>query len=205
VWQSSLVDLREWIASDHASVANRFESAIASRVTTAHWRSSAVDGGDRDDDGGGPSIAWLVFHATYHQDLALNTAVRNHPPILAEFRDRLGLAEFAPSAGLTESEDRAVTDALDLDALLDYRSTVHDATAHWIDRLSVMALDSVPSSSYRLEHLAGIPADGDLSWLHAMWDGKPVSWFVQWECIGHGHAHVGEMVGVRNRLGFSPF
>ena len=68
-----------------------------------------------------------------------------------------------------------------------------------------MALDSLPEASWRLEHVAGIPAAGDLGWLHAMWSGKPVSWFVQWECIGHGHAHVGEMVGIRNRLGLSPF
>jgi hypothetical protein len=32
-----------------------------------------------------------------------------------------------------------------------------------------------------------------------------VAWLVQWPVIGHGNAHVGEMISVRNRLGYSPF
>ena len=52
--------------------------------------------------------------------------------------------------------------------------------------------------------MVGIGRD-DADWLHDMWTDKPVGWFVQWECIGHGHTHVGEMVSVRNRMGLSPF
>ena len=44
-----------------------------------------------------------------------------------------------------------------------------------------------------------------MPWLYRMWEDKPVSWFVQWEAIGHRVNHVGEMVSVRNRLGLSPF
>lgn len=191
------MDLREWIAKDHAFVLARFHSAISRQVPTEMWKHTDGDASS--------SIAWLLFHTTCHQDLALNTAIRNHPPLLAQHRQALGLAGFAPADGLTESEDRRVTEALELDALQDYVRAVNGATAAWIDKLSTMALDSVPASSYRLEHHAGIPPDGEMAWLHAMWSGKPVSWLVQWQCIGHGHAHVGEMVGIRNRLGLSPF
>ncbi len=191
------MDLRDWIASDHAFVTARFDNAIGKHVPVDFWR------GELDDTG--PSIAWLLFHMTYHQDLALNTAVRNHEPLLTRHRDALGLTDFAPAAGLTESEDRRVTEALDLTRLADYVHEVNARTAEWIENLSTLALDSVPSNSYRLEHRAGIPADGAMDWLHAMWNDKPVSWLIQWECIGHGHAHVGEMVGIRNRMGFSPF
>ena len=197
------MDLRDWIAADHAFVAGRFDSAIGRVVPAERWRTSFADAGV--PGSAGPSIAWLMFHTAYHQDLALNTAIRNHPPLVNEFRDRLGLADLPPAAGLTESEDRTVTEALHLSALIDYWRAVNAGTAAWIDKLSVLALDTVPPNSYRLEHLAGIPAEGDMSWMHAMWDAKPVSWLVQWECIGHGHAHVGEMVGIRNRLGLSPF
>ncbi len=204
------MDLRDWIARDHAFVVGRFDSAIRSRVPLESWKASPVTpaNGSESDTGattGNPSIAWLLFHMTYHQDLALNTAIRNHQPILAAHREGLGLGHLPPAAGLTEAEDREVTDALNLAELVDYVAAVNDRTAEWIDNLSIMALDSIPSNSYRIEHKAGVPAEGDLSWLHAMWHGKPVSWLVQWECIGHGHAHVGEMVGIRNRLGLSPF
>ena len=38
-----------------------------------------------------------------------------------------------------------------------------------------------------------------------MWDGHTVDWFVQWPVLGHGQAHVGEAISVRNRMGLSPF
>lgn len=175
----------------------RFDSAISQHVPVEHWKGGS--------EGDSPTLAWLLFHMTYHQDLAVNTAIRNHPPLLADHRDDLGVDHLPPWAGLTESEDAEVTIALDLDRLVAYARAVNARTREWISKLSVMALDSVPTNSYRLANLAGIPADGEMSWLHAMWDRKPVSWLVQWECIGHGHGHVGEMVGIRNRLGLSPF
>ena len=192
------MNLQHWIAADHTSVLTRFDNAIVMHVPVEQWK---VSGGP---DAPSPSITWLLFHMTYHQDLALNTAVRNHRPVLAEHRDHLGIGHLPPSAGLSESEDRAVTDAVDIASLREYVDAVAAGTAGWITRLSSMALDTVPSASWRLEHKAGIPADGDLSWLHSMWTGKTVAWFVQWECIGHGHAHVGEMLAIRNRLGLSP-
>lgn len=195
------MDLQQWIANDHASVLTRFENAVGVRVPVDRWKDSTT----AEQGGVTSSIAWLLFHATMHQDLAINTAVRNHAPMLAEHRDALGLAGMSPSAGLTEAEDHAVTDALDLGALHTYVAAVNAGTQEWIEKISIMALDSIPTSSWRLEHKAGIPADGQLSWLHTMWTDKPVSWLVQWECIGHGHAHVGEMTSVRNRLGFSRF
>jgi hypothetical protein len=38
-----------------------------------------------------------------------------------------------------------------------------------------------------------------------MWAGQPVSFFVQWEVVGHRLNHLGEMIAVRGRLGLSPF
>jgi hypothetical protein len=46
---------------------------------------------------------------------------------------------------------------------------------------------------------------GEVDWLHRMWADKPVWWLVQWPVVGHGHAHVGEAISVRNRMGLSPF
>ena len=191
------MDLQQWIATDHASVTTRFDNSIGQHVPQQYWK----DGGP----GGGPSIAWLLFHMTYHQDLALNTAVRDQVPLLQEHRTAVGLAAFVPSAGLSEAEETDVVEALDVHGLDEYVALVNTSTASWIETMSIMALDSRPEASWRLEHKAGIAADGDLAWLHRLWTDKPVSWFIQWECIGHGHNHVGEMIGIRNRLGLSPF
>lgn len=199
------MELREWIANDHASVLDRFDSAVAAHVPTEFWKQRVGDRGASTNSTPGPSIAWLLLHTTYHQDLAMNTAIRDRQPMFADRRAELGLGGFDPAAGLAEAEDSEVTDALRLVQLRAYVQSVNSATSDWIAELSVLALDSVPASSYRLEHRAGIPSGAAMGWLHSMWQAKAVSWLLQWECIGHGHGHVGEMVGIRNRLGFSPF
>lgn len=196
VCQARDVDLQTWIENDHATITSRFESAIATFVPIDRWTETP--------SGGGSCIAALLFHMTYHEDLALNTAIRNHAPILDQHRGALGLDSVPRAGGLSETEDRTVTLALDLEHLHTYVDAVTIATEEWLKHLSMMALDSVPSASFQLEHKAGLATDG-LEWLHAMWTDKPVSWFVQWECIAHRHAHLGEMIGIRGRMGLSPF
>lgn len=187
--------VRDWMLADHADVRERFERGVAGRVPLERWTEHA--------DGGGSTIAWLVLHHTYHQDLAIETAVRNRPPLLDSRRAALGLAGCSPAAGLGESEDLDVVQALDLEALARYAADVHEATHAWMSEVATMALDTTTDSSARLERV-GVRSD-EVGWLHAMWDAKPVSWFARWEAIGHGHTHVGEMVSVRNRMGLSPF
>ena len=190
------VDLQTWIETDHASVTSRFNSAIANHVPVDRWKETPP--------GGGSSIAWLLMHMTFHEDLALNTAIRNHAPLIDQHRSALGIAHLPNAAGLSETEDRAVTMALDLDQLRVYVGVDTTTTSEWLGHLSMMALDSIPTASWQLEHKAALAPLG-LEWLHAMWDAKPVSWFVQWECVGHRHGHLGEMIGIRGRLGLSPF
>jgi hypothetical protein len=38
-----------------------------------------------------------------------------------------------------------------------------------------------------------------------MWDGKPVSFHVSWETVGHGFNHLGEMVHLRNQMGLGGY
>ena len=153
---------------------------------------------------GGSSIAWLVLHTAWHEDLAIQSAVNGTEPLLTEWRAELGLAAAAPSAGLSEAESPAVTQALDLEALQAYAAAVHDSTARWLATADLDALANVPPSGERIAGLAGVTA-ADVPWLHSMWDGRPAAWFLQWEAIGHRQGHLGEMVSVRSRLGLSPF
>src|SRR5262249_3735611 len=149
VCQSCAVDLKHWIASDHMAVATRFDNAIGQHVPQQLWREAGP--------GGGPSIAWFLFHMTYYQDLALKPSIRDQEPLLDAHREAIGLGDLSPGQGLSEAEDPVVTDALVLEQLDAYVADVNTATAAWIDDLSVMALDSAADTSWRLEHKAGIP------------------------------------------------
>lgn len=194
------MDLREWIVAEHASVLDRFQRSIVEIVPPELWKEPAGEGGS--------SIAFLAFHTSYHEDLAVNAVLRRAAPLLADARAGLGLAAAAAALGLAESEPTELTEALDLVALLDYVHSVHSATHDWISSLSTSAVDellTVPDAGgpAGLER-AAVP-EADVPWLYRMWSGKPAGFFLQWEAIGHRINHLGEMVSVRNRLGLSPF
>lgn len=190
------MDLRTWLLDSHADLRSKLTGAVVRQVPAERWAEQA--------DGGGSSITWLLFHLARHHDLALTTAVRDHEPLFVEHRTALGLDGSAPGAGLTEREDHALSLAVDPDALVAYVDAVFDASRHWLDHLSVMALDITPDVLHRLERRAHLPTD-ELDWLYGMWTGRTVAWLVQWPVIGHGNAHLGEAISVRNRLGLSPF
>jgi len=125
-------------------------------------------------------------------------------PLFIERRGDLGLAHAPTWAGLPEREDPAISAAPHPDRLLAYVDDVFAATTRWLERLSAMALETRPDVRYRLEHHALLPVD-EVGWLFDMWTDRTVDWFVQWPVLGHGNAHVGEAIAVRNRLGLSPF
>lgn len=154
---------------------------------------------------GGSSIAYLLFHVTYHADLAVGPVLAGEEPRLDAWRHRLGLditsgGGVPRSAGLGETEETDLSSVVDLDALRGYADAVHDATSAWIGRGDLDAPVDAPAALER----SGVSA-ADVPWLHSMWTGQPASFFVQWEAIGHRLNHLGEMVSVRNRLGLSPF
>ena len=87
--------------------------------------------------------------------------------------------------------------------MVQYYRAVCAATADYLTSVSAADLEVVPDSGQRLSD-AGV-TEADVPWLYRMWDGKPASFHVRWEAIGHGVTHTGEMVSMRNRMGLSPF
>ena len=106
------MNVHSWIAYDLDSVRSKLHDSVLSVVPTQRWVEQV--------DNGGSSIAHLLLHVARHQDLAVATAIRNHPPLFAAHRSALGLDNARPSAGLPEREDPSVSGALPLDALLAY-------------------------------------------------------------------------------------
>lgn len=190
------MDVHTWITNDLVSVRSKLHDSVLSVVPVQRWVEQVDDAGS--------SIAHLLLHVARHQDLAVTTAIRNHPPLFEAHRAALGLQDAPSFAGLPEREDGALSAALALDPLLTYVDAVFSATRSWLHTVGTMAFDTVPQTSHRLAELASLSID-DVGWLHRMWNGKPVWWLVQWPVIGHGHAHVGEAISVRNRMGLSPF
>jgi hypothetical protein len=190
------VDLHAWMTSDLAAVRTKLFDTVVGIVPMDRWHEQA--------DGGGATIAGLLLHIARHQDLAVNAVIRNHDVLFLAHRDALGLAGAASSVGLSEREDRDATSRVDPHALLAYLTAVFDRTASWLDPLGSFALDIEPHTDYRLTHNAALD-EAELPWLYSMWGGKQLWWYVQWPVLGHGHAHTGEGISIRNRMGLSPF
>jgi hypothetical protein len=190
------MDLQAWLVDAHSDLRTRLVRAVIDQVPTERWCEQA--------DGGGSSITWLLFHLARHQDLALTTVIRNKPPLYLAHAAPLGLAAAPTSSGLAERERPEVSTAIDPDRLVDYVTATFDATQRWLTRLSAMALAVIPDTRRRLETKALLDPD-ELDWLFDMWVGHTVDWFVQWPVLGHGQGHLGEAIGVRNRMGLSPF
>jgi hypothetical protein len=190
------MDLRAYLLDALGDLRGRLMAGVVEHVPAQRWTEQA--------DGGGSSVAWLLLHLARHQDLAVQTAIRNQPPLFLAERDAMGLGSMPTWAGLTETENPAVSSAPSPDALINYVVGVFEGTKRWMSRLSAMAMESVPDTPRRLEKHALLPRD-EVPWLYANWTGKSVNWFVQGPVLGHGHGHVGEAVSVRNRMGLSPF
>jgi len=190
------VNVHTWIENDLQSIRAKLDDSVRSVIPTQRWVEQVDDGGS--------SVAHLLLHLARHQDLAVATAIRDRAPLFAEQRSALGLSDAEPHAGLSEREDPSVTARVSLDALVVYVDAVFDATKTWLGRVDTEFLDTMPDTARRLEDKADLSTQ-DVGWLHRMWSDKPVWWLVQWPIIGHGHAHVGEAISVRNRMGLSPF
>lgn len=190
------MDLHDWMVADLAAVRSKLFETVVRLIPAPRWHEQA--------DGGGTTIAGLLLHVARHQDLAVNTVIRNHTPLFADHAAALGLADAAPGVALPEKEDLAVTSQVPDQALLEYVTAVFDGTQQWLADLGTLALDIEPHTDYRLTNKAGL-TEAEFPWLYSMWAGKALWWFVQWPVIGHAHAHVGEAISIRNRMGLSPF
>jgi hypothetical protein len=190
------MDLHQWMLNDLGAVRAKLFDSVVAFIPTERWHEQV--------DGGGSSVAHLLLHIARHQDLAVTTVVRNHDALYLAHRHALGLAEAPSGAGLAEREDPEVSAQVQHEPLLTYVNAVFDATHTWLEALGSMVLDHVPDTAHRLTHHARLDR-ADLPWLYGMWNDKPIWWFVQWPVIGHGNAHVGEGISVRNRMGLSPF
>ena len=190
------MDLHEWMVADLASVRSKLFDTVVRVIPAERWHEQVA--------GGGSTITHLLLHVARHQDLAVNTVIRNHPPLFATHAAALGLAGAGPGVEVPEKEDLAATKRVGDEALLVYVTAVFDGTKKWLDDLGTLALDIEPHCDYRLTNKAGL-AEADYPWLYSMWNGKALWWFVQWPVIGHAHAHTGEAISIRNRMGLSPF
>lgn len=196
------MNLRSWITADLAAIRTRFEHGIAAVVPLDRWSEPVPS--PTEQHRATSTISGLLLHMSYHHDLAVSTAILDRPPLMSQWRDRLGLASLPPEIGLAERESRDAVELVDAEALAAYFGAVNDLTAAWVSKVATVAFDSTAPNCRRLVQRAGVTPEA-VPWFHAMWDAKTVGWLVQWEAVAHPYSHLGEMTAIRNQMGLSPF
>jgi len=188
------VDLHGWVKQQHFVSHLVLEREVIARLDHAQMRTRTPEGGN--------SVAWLVWHVSRCEDVAVNAIVRGEPQVLAspEWRARLAAESEQIGAGMSDDEVTGLSTAIDLGALLDYREAVRDATSRWIDTIAPAALDEVPDLDARLAAAGRLwPEAG--AWVRDMWQPWPASLFLNWVAIGHTLMRIGEMRTTMTRLG----
>jgi hypothetical protein len=180
------VDLITWIRQEHDGLAARLHDWFVVDVPLDRWLERP--------GGWVPRWPGSRFMRRY-QDVTVNVAARR-----CQWRRRTGRLYLgaAMAAGLDERPPRVASGRR---RARDHRLSGcgQRRHGHWLAAIDAAALDVVPPASQRLTD-AGF-TDAGIAWVHARWSDKPVSWFVQWEAIGHGLLHHGEMAALRARLG----
>ncbi len=186
--------LTTWIDDDLASLRNRLANGVFSVVPSDRM-------GERVDEGGIAAV-YVAWHTARHHDVAVNGVLRRTDEVLDEWAPRVGIAGDT-WRGLAENEDHELVTQLDPEAVSQYLLAVIDHTRDWVVDLDPSVLDQAPDPEGALQRI-GTPEDR-FDWLYSMWAGKPASFFLSWEAIGHGYNHLGELISIRNRMGLSPF
>ena len=189
------MDLRTWIIGDLDSLNNRLANTIFSVIPASRLS-------ERVDDGG-VVATYVAWHTARHHDLAVNGVLRGTDEVIVDWAPRIGI-DGDTWRGLAENEDQDLIPRLDPEAVAQYLLAVIANTRSWVsDGAGLAVLETIPDSAAALQRI-GTPTDR-FDWLYGMWEGKPASFFLSWEAIGHGYSHLGELTSIRNRMGLSPF
>ncbi len=186
------MDLASWLVTEHDDAVHRLTKQILEVVPAEHRR---------DRMPGANSIDWTTFHVARHAALALR--VIGHETVMSNsLLAGVDPAVTAPSAGLQEVEQPwlALIETPELEA---YALSVLDEVRAYLTHADPesLAVDATPDAATALRE-AGLD-EVEFDWLYQQWSTPGT--VLRWPLTGHVTHHVGELTGVRNQLGFSPF
>ncbi len=188
------MDLCSWIASDLESLKMRLSGGVLQHIPLErrHERLNELT----------VAPTYALWHMSRHHDIAINLMLRDSQEVVVGWTERLGI-DGDLWRGLAEGQDQELVDTLDPEAVEGYALDLISNTVDWLGSSDPGDLDRFPDTTAVLDSLE-TPHDR-FGWLYNMWDGKSALFFLQWETVGHGYNHLGELMSIRNQMGLSPF
>ena len=171
----------------------RYQELVLGGLTDEEIRLVPVEGQN--------SIAWLLWHMTRCEDVALNVVLSGHGEVYrGGWADKLGIDRVDIGTGMTPSEVSDLSQRVDLEALLSYRLAVARRTREVVAQLEDTWLQTSMTDDevIALRAMGAFGAHG--GWVGDFWAPKPRMWFL-WLATGHCYHHLGEAMVVRSLAG----
>lgn len=146
------------------------------------------------------SIAWSLWHLSRYEDLVVNAVVRGGAELFdGDWAERLGVETGHAGTGFGDDEVASMSEAIRIDALLEYRAAVGTQTREWLAGLDPGALDARPD----MDAIAGSATEAGVraSWVLDFWKGKTAGELLIVPVLAHGFNHIGEAFVARSQLG----
>lgn len=188
------MDLRQYLTLQYMTTHVVIDQQILPGISQEQMRSRPA--------GGGNSAAWILWHATRCEDVAINAMVRGTPQVLtlSQFASAAGLGDMRIGTGLGDDEVATFSASVDVDALLRYRRAVRKETLAWLGGCDLTSLDEKPDIDARFAQLGALWPEKD-AWVRDAWATFTNAIFVNWLACGHTLVHAGEIQATLARLG----
>ena len=150
------------------------------------------------------SLAWLLWHTTRWEDVAMTMVEHDAPQVLYQkgWSTHLGIARCDIGVMMTAQEHSTFNDTVNLPAVRAYRRDVEQRTQMVLETLLSEGLDElVQETRFRQVLEAGIIGSINTSWLERFLMHRSRAWWLS-SVIWHQAAHLlGEAPWLRRRAG----
>jgi hypothetical protein len=140
------------------------------------------------------TVAWMLWHMTRIEDITMNVLLASSPQVFASSNWQEKLAALCVDVGneMTRAEILALSEAINLKALLAYRLAVGKRTRQVVRRLNPNVLWERPDP----ERLKSIAVAGGVrekaGWLLKYWGGHPATNLLLMPATRHPFVHFNE-------------
>lgn len=168
-----------------------FQDEVLGGLTAGQWRYLPP--------GGASSIIWMIWHITRIEDATMNVLLADTPQVFysGSWPDKLGVSCENVGNDMSGEEMAALSEAMNVKALLAYRLAVGKRTRQIAQRLDPETLWAPPAP----ERLRRLAEDGTVrkkaAWLLDYWGGRPSTNLLLMPATRHGFVHLNE---IRRRL-----
>lgn len=151
------------------------------------------------------SIAWNIWHMARAEDVGINRLLTNGRQVFDEDeymkKLRIDIRHFG--TGMTSKEVKALSEAIDLNALQNYHEEVGKKTLEVFGQLDQIDLESKIDENYLNQVLIheGVLHKNAL-WVEAFYRTKIRSWFLVHMGLTHSFEHLGQIMLLRKLLGY---